>query len=447
MTSFPPPIPPKERATISSFTGGRVDVAALFRKVVEVRSVIGYQRFAFDSSVQLRLRELLEAEFGTLGWVFDGALETIAAEGIGAGVRLWGEETLDALLERGLLQEQSSPETQKLELAPSALLWARAGQFRRAFNTAPPIDSGTTVAPIDSDDSRDVSFREEFSTALTTGDFARLFDHLWYRSAKSSTANNSLAWIAALHATEGRIDDAVATFSLVSLFDSASEVDSDSDSIGGFGLDRAAAWFHAALGNTTESIRHLRRELDRLRALQRSTAAAEEAARAELCLLSDLARFGEHREALSRLPWRATGRHALVVRSLGSQSQVELSAAASDLDAIGCRFLAGELWLAVRIGSFDSLLSTREQRGQEAGRYRTSLATSSRLHRVGGQSLTSRELQVGRLAAGGSTSRTIAADLGVSIRTVDNLLGRVYVKLGVVGRLELVDHLAHATAS
>jgi DNA-binding CsgD family transcriptional regulator len=59
--------------------------------------------------------------------------------------------------------------------------------------------------------------------------------------------------------------------------------------------------------------------------------------------------------------------------------------------------------------------------------------------------LTRREREVALLAAQGMTSRRIAAKLGVSVRTVDNQLGRVYTKLGVTGRRELaavVDRLA-----
>lgn len=56
--------------------------------------------------------------------------------------------------------------------------------------------------------------------------------------------------------------------------------------------------------------------------------------------------------------------------------------------------------------------------------------------------LTSRERDVATLAAEGHTSREIAAELSVSVRTVDNLLQRAYVKLGVHGRAELVARLS-----
>ena len=44
---------------------------------------------------------------------------------------------------------------------------------------------------------------------------------------------------------------------------------------------------------------------------------------------------------------------------------------------------------------------------------------------------------MGELAADDLSSREIATRLGITTRTVDNLLGRVYTKLGVSGRKDL----------
>ena len=56
--------------------------------------------------------------------------------------------------------------------------------------------------------------------------------------------------------------------------------------------------------------------------------------------------------------------------------------------------------------------------------------------------LTAREREVALLAADGLPSKDIAARLYLSVRTVDNHLQRIYVKLGVGGRAELADVLA-----
>ncbi|MDQ1397337.1 MAG: hypothetical protein QOG64_2596, partial [Acidimicrobiaceae bacterium] len=55
--------------------------------------------------------------------------------------------------------------------------------------------------------------------------------------------------------------------------------------------------------------------------------------------------------------------------------------------------------------------------------------------------LTSREREIAVMAAGGLVSKEIAARLSVAVRTVDNHLQRVYVKLGVNGREELASRL------
>ncbi|WP_433785377.1 helix-turn-helix transcriptional regulator [Actinomycetospora sp. CA-101289] len=51
--------------------------------------------------------------------------------------------------------------------------------------------------------------------------------------------------------------------------------------------------------------------------------------------------------------------------------------------------------------------------------------------------LTRREMEIASLAASGLTSKAIANQLGVSVRTVDNILRMVYAKLGVSGRGDL----------
>lgn len=56
--------------------------------------------------------------------------------------------------------------------------------------------------------------------------------------------------------------------------------------------------------------------------------------------------------------------------------------------------------------------------------------------------LTDRELQLARLAATDAKDSDIALQLGISVRTVQTHLGRVYVALGIAGRGELAARLA-----
>ncbi|HEX2297357.1 MAG TPA: helix-turn-helix transcriptional regulator, partial [Pseudonocardiaceae bacterium] len=56
--------------------------------------------------------------------------------------------------------------------------------------------------------------------------------------------------------------------------------------------------------------------------------------------------------------------------------------------------------------------------------------------------LTERERDIARLAATGLTSKAIAERLHLSVRTVDNYLGRIFTKLGATKRSELANLLA-----
>lgn len=58
--------------------------------------------------------------------------------------------------------------------------------------------------------------------------------------------------------------------------------------------------------------------------------------------------------------------------------------------------------------------------------------------------LTPRESQIANLAGFGYTMRRIGQDLHISHRTVETHLDRVYQKLGLCSRDELIDHMRGA---
>lgn len=68
-------------------------------------------------------------------------------------------------------------------------------------------------------------------------------------------------------------------------------------------------------------------------------------------------------------------------------------------------------------------------------------ARPRRVHVSGPGALTPSELRVARMAAGGMTNRDIAQALFVTAKTVENQLGRAYVKLGIGGRTALREAL------
>jgi DNA-binding CsgD family transcriptional regulator len=122
-----------------------------------------------------------------------------------------------------------------------------------------------------------------------------------------------------------------------------------------------------------------------------------------------------------------------------------LEEGATGFEAMGADLLAAECWAT----------TARVAAGRGLGaRARRASARSSRLAAACGgvwtpalglpdvlPELTARELQVARRASSGATSREIAEGLGISVRTVDNLLGRAYTKLGISRRDELLSVL------
>ncbi len=58
------------------------------------------------------------------------------------------------------------------------------------------------------------------------------------------------------------------------------------------------------------------------------------------------------------------------------------------------------------------------------------------------EGLTASERRVAELASDGRSNRDIAQELFVTPKTVENHLGRVYMKLGIAGRRELSGSLS-----
>jgi DNA-binding CsgD family transcriptional regulator len=169
-------------------------------------------------------------------------------------------------------------------------------------------------------------------------------------------------------------------------------------------------------------------------------------------LLHDAARLGAADVVATRLATLAAATDSDLVRLRAEHAAAlvvgdgdRLSAVAEQFEAIGAVLVAAE---AAAQAADASRRRGDERRAAEldarSGRLaaRCEAAKTPALVRAGTTAtLSGRERDVAVLAAGGLSSRAIAAELSLSVRTVDNHLGRVYAKLGVSSRAELAAAL------
>lgn len=174
----------------------------------------------------------------------------------------------------------------------------------------------------------------------------------------------------------------------------------------------------------------------------------------EALALFDAARFGAASEVRGRLSdlasacdLPATAAFATVAGALAHDDAHQLTTAAETLHDLGHLLPAAEAAatayrLHARAGrrtlAKNTLVRARELL-TECGGARTPLTVLTGSE----ASLTPRELQVAKLIAAGLSGRAVANRLGLSLRTVNNHLGRVYAKLGVSGRHALSQILNH----
>lgn len=132
---------------------------------------------------------------------------------------------------------------------------------------------------------------------------------------------------------------------------------------------------------------------------------------------------------LSGLGYRGLGGRAYDVLGRGL-ARVDRPRARAALEAAVVTFEAcGAMWRRDR-----ALEALRRLGGTEA-RKRVAAV-------LGPAALTGREREVARLAAQGCTALQIAGELFVGERTVESHLARIYTKLGISSKLELVQQAA-----
>ncbi|HEV2361909.1 MAG TPA: helix-turn-helix transcriptional regulator, partial [Acidimicrobiales bacterium] len=208
-------------------------------------------------------------------------------------------------------------------------------------------------------------------------------------------------------------------------------------------VDRGLAWAKAGLGETSAA-----REM-----LQQASSGAREREHApsEARLLHDIARLGDPRSVVTRLeelseivqgdlvPTMASHARALVARS-----GPDLQEAATTFERMGARMLAAEAAAAAseafRSAGYARQAAAALRKSQTLGLAATAW-TSAAVPTGETVRLSRREHEIAGLAASGSSNQEIAERLYLSVRTVQNHLHRIYVKLGVTRREELAAAL------
>ncbi|RSM83570.1 helix-turn-helix transcriptional regulator [Kibdelosporangium aridum] len=203
-------------------------------------------------------------------------------------------------------------------------------------------------------------------------------------------------------------------------------------------LDRA--WVFAASGEISKAAAHAREtaEMARHNGLPTTEAFA----------LYDVARLGEARSVYIRLSELATELTCDLGTTLADAACAlvdndfeRLTHAADCFEHQGLWLHAAEAMVTTARLAHDAGAHTRATAATSRAnnlmrllpRARTPMLATTGLPAM----LTSREREVALLAAQGQSSRRIAARLNLSVRTVDNYLGRAYAKLGVTSRTEL----------
>ena len=212
---------------------------------------------------------------------------------------------------------------------------------------------------------------------------------------------------------------------------------------------RARAWLAVARGAVTEGRQRL------LDAAEWASARGQHGH--ELTVLHDLVRLGDGRVAAGRAAElapsiqgalaAARGLHACGVRAQDGQVLDEASSAFADLAAnLFAAEAAAQAAIAHRRAGRSAAAEASAARAAELAARCDGVSTPALASTTSAavDRLTPRELEIASLAARGCTSRDIAEQLSISVRTVDNLLQRAYSKLGITTRQQLGDHLPPA---
>ena len=143
---------------------------------------------------------------------------------------------------------------------------------------------------------------------------------------------------------------------------------------------------------------------------------------------------------------RATGSGELAVDLTAEVFAQALESAARGYEAISSYLTAAELWAQVATSRQSEGLRAKAAQANRKSAELSDRCEGARTHPLGWAvdpvPLSRREREIATLAAQGATNAQIAAELSVSVRTVETHLYHAFAKLGVAERSQLSDALA-----
>ena len=208
----------------------------------------------------------------------------------------------------------------------------------------------------------------------------------------------------------------------------------------------ARAWNSAAVGETTAAKWHAGNAADRARRAGMYAV--------EMSALHTAVRFGAHAQ-VARMRWLAQRLDRPLATAMADHCRGLADHDGERLDAVAQAFIdMGAMAMAA-----DAAAHAASEHGRSGHRARE-VESATRAQWLAGQCglrspaimaieeplpITDREREVAVLVGSGLTNREIADNLGVSVRTIDGHLYRIYAKLGVASREQLARLIRRAT--
>ncbi|MET8100370.1 LuxR C-terminal-related transcriptional regulator [Streptomyces sp. NPDC005236] len=273
----------------------------------------------------------------------------------------------------------------------------------------------------------------------------------WYAEGVVTTRTYRLDRVARLH-----LSGLMACAALVGDIDTATSLIPDYEASGSIGAlpgeeSVGVAWLHAARGELSRARDVLRTAADWARQSGHLVS--------EAIALTDIARLGDPKAVQERLAeisaqcdGALTSARARFVTALATEDPQRLMACSEELEHMGARLLAAEAAAAAanawrRRGDTRKVTSATGHASRLADRCEGARTPILSTTGEAVEPLTKREQEIALLAATGKTSKAISQLLTLSVRTVDNHLQRIYLKLGVRSRADLALALKYEETS